>query len=100
MAKTKEKAVKDSVIKILKKFNCYYFYPVSGGYGSSGVPDIIVCYRGNFIGIECKAGRGTTTPLQDRNLKAIGDAGGLTLIVNEENIDDVEDLLKVLSIGG
>lgn len=94
MAATPERKVKQAVVKLLKELGCYYFYPVTGGYGSSGVPDIIGCYRGYFFGIECKAGKGTTTALQDMNLQAIRDTGGFALVVNESNLEDVTALMK------
>jgi len=81
MAKTPEKRVKDACVEVLKAFNAYYFFPVMGGYGRSGIPDIIVCFRGHFIAIECKAGFNTTTQLQERELKAIAAAGGTTLVI-------------------
>lgn len=93
MAKTPEAKVKDKVVAQLKKLGAYYFYPVTGGYGRSGVPDIIVCYRGRFIGIECKAGKNKPTKLQELNLKQIANAGGTALVVNEENVNDVEHIL-------
>ena len=93
MAKTPEAKVKDKVVAILKAMKCYYFYPVTGGYGGSGVPDIIICYRGNFVGIECKAGRGRTTPLQQKNLRDIIAAGGTAVVVNEANIHEVVNYL-------
>jgi hypothetical protein len=40
--------------------------------------------------IECKAGNNTTTALQERELQKIRDAGGIALVVNEENIDAVK----------
>ena len=43
--------------------------PSTGGYGSSGVPDIITCYEGRFIGIECKANGNKPTALQQKNLQ-------------------------------
>jgi Holliday junction resolvase len=93
MATTPEKKVKDKVVVQLKKLGAYYFYPVTGGYGSSGVPDIVVCHRGRFIGIECKAGRNKPTKLQELNLKQIADAGGIALVINEENVNDVAHIL-------
>ena len=94
MAKTPEAKVKDKVVAILKEHKCYYFYPVTGGYGGSGVPDIVICYGGRFVGIECKAGKGKATPLQLKNLRDIIKAGGTAVIVNETNIDQVEYYLK------
>ena len=99
MATTPEKKVKDAVTKILKGFNAYYFYPVTGGFGRSGVPDIICCHRGHFIGIECKAGKNTTTALQDKELGLIEAAGGYAIVVNEETIHLVGDVLLKTMIG-
>jgi hypothetical protein len=93
MADTPERAVKVRVTKMLDKAGAYYFYPATHGYGRSGVPDIVACLRGQFIGIECKAGRGATTALQDRELKRIREAGGVALVIRESNFDILEDLL-------
>lgn len=87
MAKTPEKRVKDACVEILKDFRAYYFFPVMGGYGRSGIPDIIACYKGYFIAIECKAGFNKTTPLQDKELAAINTAGGVTLVIREDTIE-------------
>ena len=90
---TPEAKVKKVVVAQLKKLCAYYFYPVTGGYGQSGVPDIVGCYEGLFFGIECKAGKNKPTPLQDRNLKQIRDAGGIDLVVNEDNMNAVARLI-------
>lgn len=89
---TPEKKVKNKVVKILKDFDAYYFFPATHGYGTSGVPDIVVCYCGWFIGIECKAGKNKPTPLQEHNLTMIRENGGIAMVVNEDNIDDVRVL--------
>jgi len=94
---TPESKVKKKVTDLLKSLGAYYFYPVTGGFGRSGVPDIVCCLRGNFIGIECKAGTNKPTPLQSKNLEDIQAAGGFAFIVNEDNIDALERLLKVMS---
>ncbi len=89
---TPEAKVKKKVVAVLKQHDAYFFYPVTGGYGRSGVPDIIACYNGCFIGIECKAGTNKPTPLQEKNLKDIQAAGGVALVINEDNIDLVKAL--------
>jgi hypothetical protein len=97
MAQTPEKKVKDAVTKILKKYNAYYFYPVMGGYGRSGIPDIIVCHKGKFIAIECKANGNTATALQEAELKKIEDADGIALVIDENNLDTVEHLVQTIN---
>jgi Holliday junction resolvase len=99
MPETPERKVKKKVTKILDEFGVYYFYPVTGGYGRSGVPDIICCFKGKFIAIECKAGDGKTTALQDKNLNAIREQRGRALVINEENISDVTQLLLGIQNG-
>ncbi len=94
MAITPEKKVKDKVAKVLKQLGAYYFFPATGGYGRSGVPDIVGCYNGKFFGIECKAGKNTTTALQELELEKIHKAGGIALVVNENNVGDVERLVR------
>jgi hypothetical protein len=90
---TPEAKVKAKVKKVLDKLNCYYFFPATGGYGRSGVPDVIVCFQGHFIGIECKAGKGKLTALQENELKKIQFNEGITAVINEDNVDLLEEWL-------
>ena len=79
---------------VLKEARAYYFYPVTGGFGGSGVPDIVGCYHGRFFGIECKAGKNKPTPLQQKNLESIKSMGGVALVINEDNIEDVHIMMQ------
>lgn len=90
---TPEGAVKAKIKLILKELGCYYFMPPANGYGRAGIPDLIGCLNGSFFAIEVKAGKGTTTALQDREIQRIKDAGGIALIVNEENLDTLRSKL-------
>lgn len=87
---TPEAKVKRAVTKLLKSRDVYYFYPVASGYGSAGIPDIVACHRGLFIGIECKAGKNQPTALQLYNIEKIRNAGGLALVVWEDLTELVE----------
>ncbi len=93
---TPEAKVKKKVVAVLKQHKAYYFYPVTGGYGHSGVPDVIACHNGRFIGIECKAGTNKPTPLQQKNLDDINTAGGIALIINEDNLGLLQaEIIKI-----
>jgi Holliday junction resolvase len=96
MAATPERKVKDKVVSILKQYGAYYFFPATGGYGRSGVPDIVCCFRGKFLAFECKAGSNKTTALQDREIINIIEAGGHAFVIDEKNIDLVSGILKLL----
>ena len=95
---TPEKKVKQKVVKLLKSRGCYWFYPVASGFGSAGVPDIVCCYKGKFIGVECKApaAANRVTALQQTNLTDIRNCGGYGIVVSgdlselERILDDLE----------
>ena len=96
MASTPEAKVKKQIRAILDGYGAYYAMPIGSGYGNSGVPDFLVCYKGWFIGIEAKAGQGKVTALQEFNLNKIAKAGGVTLVINEVNMMRITDLLDTL----
>ena len=94
MASTPEGKVKKKVKEVLKELGAYYVMPVTGGYGNSGVPDFVVCYRGVFFGIETKAKGGKVTALQQKNLDEIAKAGGIDLVITEGNIGTLKAFLQ------
>ena len=100
MATTPEAKVKAKIKVILKTYDVYYAMPIGTGYGNSGVPDFLCCVRGRFLAIEAKAGKGKTTALQDKNIKQIIALGGLAIVVNEDNMQELEFLLKHVLRGG
>jgi Holliday junction resolvase len=91
---TPENKVKKKVKKILDDLGAYHFSPMATGYGRSGVPDIIACYKGKFIGIECKSGDNKPTLLQLRNIDDIKRNQGLAIVINEANIESLLALVK------
>jgi len=94
MAATPEGKIKARVKKTLDEMGIYHFSPFQAGMGRAGIPDIIACYNGLFVAIECKAGNGKTTALQDREINAIRTAKGLAFVINEENINNLKELLQ------
>ena len=94
MAATPESKVKAKVRKVLDDLGIYHFMPPANGFGRAGIPDIIGCMQGSFIAIECKAGKGQTTALQERELQRIKDAGGFAFVAREDNINELLEKLK------
>ena len=69
-----------------------FFWKEHGGpYGTSGIPDIICCYKGRFLGLEAKLPSGKLTALQRRALDKINAAGGIGRRV--ESVDDVKAVI-------
>jgi len=93
---TPETKVKRAVVKILDAHQAYHFFPATHGYGRSGVPDIVACYKGYFVGIECKAGKGVPTALQLRELRLIEEAGGYSMVVREDTTELLESVLATI----
>jgi len=94
MATTPESKVKKKVHATLKSYGAYAVNYIGGQYANNGTPDILACFNGFFIGIECKAGRGVPTALQIKNLRDIAKTGGLALVINEDNLGYLEESLN------
>lgn len=66
---------------------------ITYGYGKSGIPDDVVCYKGLFFAVEIKAPGKHTTPWQDQAIKGIIDAGGIAGIC--WSLADVKNLFEM-----
>lgn len=58
---------------------------------SPGTPDILVCYRGCFIGFEVKSAKGQQSATQKFAQREIEDAGGIYIVVR--SVDEVKHFL-------
>jgi len=83
-ANTPEGKVKQKLLRFINSLEPvpYAFFPATGGYGRSGLPDIVGCWRGRFFAVECKApGKlGNATALQNREMEMIRRAGGVAFV--------------------
>ena len=95
MAATPEAKVKAKLRKKLDELGIYHFMPAANGFGRAGIPDIIGCAGGQFVAFECKAGKGKTTALQDREIQRIHGHKGWAFVINEDNVDNIEELLRM-----
>lgn len=91
---TPEGRVKARLKKQLNELGIYHFSPFQAGMGRAGIPDVIGCYRGVFVAFECKAGSNKPTALQEREMQAIREAGGHAYVINEDNVNDLQEILK------
>jgi len=71
---------------------CFFWKEHGGQYGTAGIPDIIVCYKGRFYGLEAKVGRNKPTRLQEATIEQIKRAGGTAAVVR--SVDDVKAVLS------
>jgi hypothetical protein len=96
MASTPEALVKAKVRAILKAAGIYFFSPATWGMGRAGVPDLICCVNGRFLAIECKAGKGKTTALQEAEIANIRASGGIALVITEYDLDLLRSVIRTL----
>lgn len=101
--KIKEDWVKKEVKRILKEFKerykvseMYWWMPQASMYGESGQHDFSIVLRGLYWSIETKAGKNIPTENQIRFATEISSAGGISLCVNEFNLNEVSDVLSVM----
>jgi Holliday junction resolvase len=91
---TPEGKVKRKAIAELQKLGMYVFFPATGGFGRSGIPDIVCCYKGKFIGIECKAHGNKPTALQQSNLEEIVNNGGIAIVIDETSVFNLKQIIE------
>ena len=94
MSKMREKNIENKIKSYLKSKGAYYVKYFGNQFSQVGVPDILACYHGRFIGIEVKNEKGKTSPLQDVNLEQIKNAGGYSLVAR--SVEDVNRVLEVI----
>ena len=86
---TTEAAYKDDVMQLLRVAGAYVAREVDNP--RSGVPDLLVCFKGRFIGIETKDDIGTASAVQKKHIKDIIKSGGKAAVCR--TLADVLDLL-------
>lgn len=86
-----EQALQAKIIKYLESKGAFVVKTISTN--KTGCPDLLVCYKSIFIGIEVKApGKlGNLTKIQEAQLEKIREAGGNAYVV-----DSLEDVKKVM----
>ena len=87
-----EKKLENKIKKYVSMRGGYIVKYHGGTYGRSGVPDLLICYKGRFIALEVKKPTGgITSVLQDYNVDSIRLAGGIADVVT--SLDKVIDIL-------
>ena len=72
----------------------------ANAYTPSGVPDILACHKGHFLGIEVKGGSSYgLTELQKYNLRQRRDAGGIGIGVYPSGWEQFLQLLDDIQAG-
>lgn len=65
-----------------------------GGFQASGIPDILACYKGRFLGLEVKLEYNKPSKIQEVKLEMINRSGGVGRVVR--SVDEVEEVLAMI----
>ena len=84
-----------AILRLLKKTPfCFAWKEHGGMYGTAGIPDVIVCYRGRFVAFEVKTPLGKLTNIQENTITRIKNAKGQAFKVT--SAAEVAAILKQL----
>lgn len=76
-----EKFYENKIKKLLKSEGAWFVKFFANRMTKEGIPDILACVNGYFVGIEVKAQNGRPSPLQMYHCEQIRKAGGFAFIV-------------------
>ena len=93
-----EKHFENKIKRYLNAIGAYNVKFFANSYTRSGVPDILACVNGYFVGIEVKAQSGHPSELQLYNVELIRKAGGFAYVVYPSGWDRLKDILDGLLI--
>lgn len=92
-----EKNFENRIKKYFEEKGAYFIkYWAGAAYTKSGIPDILACVNGYFLGIEVKAPNGRPSPLQIHNLKKIDEAGGYGILLYPKDYENFKEFVEHL----
>ena len=91
-----EKTFENKIKKFLKKKGCWVLKTWSNGVQRSGIPDLLVCCNGVFLGIEVKAENGKPTELQLWNIEEIKKSGGIAMVLYPKDFENFKKLITFI----
>ena len=94
-----EKNFENRVKKFLESEGCWYVKYFANAYTKSGIPDLLVCCNGHFIGVELKGPKGKPSELQLWNIEKIIQAGGIGLVLYPKDFEEFKLLIRKLKEG-
>lgn len=84
-----EKQFENKIKAYLKSKGAWLIkYWAGAQFTKSGIPDLLICYKGKFIAVEVKATHGKPSELQLYHIRKIEEAGGKAFLLypNEFNV--------------
>lgn len=96
MNTAQEKTFENKVKKFLESEGCWFVKFFANSYTKQGIPDILACVNGYFVGVEVKAQQGKPSELQVYNVNKIRDSGGFAMILYPSAFPKFKEFVKNL----
>jgi Holliday junction resolvase len=92
----RETRLTNNILTAVRRRGIYARKIAGNPFQQAGLPDIIACAAGRFVGLEVKIETGQTTRIQDREIQNIRTAGGVAGVVRSVNeaLAIVDQVLK------
>lgn len=91
-----EKIFENKIKRWLNDHGCYFVKFFANRMTKKGVPDILACVNGYFVGIEVKSDDGTPSDLQIYNVRQIRESKGFAYVVYPTGWNDLQQILSNL----
>jgi Holliday junction resolvase len=92
----REKEFEKQVKEYLRGNGCWVLKTWSNGVQREGVPDLLVCCNGYFLGVEVKAENGHPSELQLKNIQWIRKAYGIAIVLYPNQFEEFQYLIRQL----
>lgn len=89
----KEKQFEQKIKKFLDDEGAWFVKYFANAYTKSGIPDILACINGYFVGIEVKAEDGTPSDLQIFHVRKITASGGFAFVLYPSAFEDFKKFI-------
>lgn len=94
-----ETRIQQAIQKMAREeFNAFIFKVHGSETMMAGLPDLIICHKGIFIGMEVKTATGVVSAIQHRRLTEIAVAGGVAVVVR--SVSDARIVMTAVDLWG
>lgn len=92
-----EKTFENKVKKFLESQGAWYVKYFANSFTKAGIPDVLACVNGYFVGIEVKAQSGKPSELQLHHVRKIRAAGGFAIILYPSGFEEFKQFILDLN---
>lgn len=92
-----EKSFENKIKKFLEKEGAWHVKFFANSFTKSGIPDILACINGYFVGVEVKAQNGKPSELQLYNIRKIREAGGFAMVLYPSGFNEFKQFIVGLT---